>query len=205
MRNKIFFSLFPFVLFFTGTMDKTLFDIGKMKITTYITTLLVIFISIFMGCNSNSNQYAEILSKSLIVLPKAEEVQRTEIDGTTQIFYNLKEIYPASKSIDLIETQLKSMGWETLKYDELNFSAPTALVTGWSKTKDPKLGTEDEAHIWYSIWKNINGDYIKYHFQYFSPEGQITEQNSLRVAVVYVPSKVANEIKSKVKAVIEKQ
>ena len=189
----------------TSAAPLSLSVIGKMKTIIYSKILLIIFISLFTGCSSNSDQYDEILSKSLIVLPKAEDVQRTETDGITQIFYNLKEIYPASKSIDLIEAQLKSMGWESLKYDELNFNAPTALVAGWSKAKDPKLGTEDEAHIWCSIWKNINGDYIKYHFQYFSPEGQITEQTSLRVAVVFVPSKVANEIKSKIKAVIEKQ
>ena len=91
-----------------------------------------------MGCNSNSAQNTERLSESLIVLPKAEKVQRKEIDGTIQIFYNLKEKYPASKSINFIDAQLKSMGWISLKYDELNFGAPTALATGWNKTKDQK-------------------------------------------------------------------
>jgi len=109
-----------------------------MQIAKHSRILLIFFLSIFMGCNSNSAQNTERLSESLIVLPKAEKVQRKEIDGTIQIFYNLKEKYPASKSINFIDAQLKSMGWISLKYDELNFGAPTALATGWNKTKDQK-------------------------------------------------------------------
>jgi hypothetical protein len=173
-----------------------------MQIVTHSRILLIFFLSIFMGCNSNSAQNSERLSESLIVLPKAEKIQRKEIDGTIQIIYNLKEKYPASKSINLIDAKLETMGWIPLKYDELNFGAPTALATGWTKNKDQKKG--EEAHVWYSIWKNETGDYIKYHFQYFAPEHNLAKQKSLYVAAILVPAKTANRILAQVNAIKEK-
>jgi hypothetical protein len=157
-----------------------------------------------MGCNSKSAQNTEKLSESLIVLPKAEGVQKKEIEDTIQINYNLKEIYPASESINLIDTQLKSMGWIPLRYDELNFGAPTALETGWTKSKDQIKGSGNEVHVWYSIWKNEHGDYIKYHFQYFSPENHVAKQDSLFVAAIIIPAKTANRILAQVKSIMEK-
>ena len=96
------------------------------------------------------------------------------------------------------------MGWIPLKYDELNFNAPTSLVTGWTLSKDQRKGVGNEAHVWYSIWKNATGDFIKYQFQYFSPEDRITEQDSLLVAAVLIPSKTASTILAQVKSIMEK-
>ena len=155
-----------------------------------------------MGCNSNSAQNDERLSESLIVLPDAEKVQRKELNGTIQINYHLNEKYPASKSISLIDAKLQSKGWIPLKYDELNFSAPTALETGWTKSKEQISGAE--VHVWYSIWKNGTGDYIKYHFQYFAPEHNIEKQDSLLVAGILVPAMTANRILDQVKSINEK-
>jgi len=156
-----------------------------------------------MGCNSKPNPSAYKSSKSLIVLPNAEGVKKSDVNGTIQLFYHIKEIYPASKSIALIEKKLKSLGWTHLEYDDLNFNVPTAHVTGWRSQPDTEKGPGNDFHIWYSIWKNQADDYVKYHFQYFSPTNRIREQDSLFIAAILVPSKVADKIKTKVKTIMK--
>lgn len=141
---------------------------------------------------------------SLIVLPEANNIFKKEIDGSTQVFYQLHERYPAPKAIASIENQLKSLGWTQIEYNELNLNAPTSLIKGWTISSNPTEGPGDEVHIWDSVWKNEIGEYLKYHFQYFSPEGRINEQKSLSVAAILVPSKMAPKIKIQMNDILKK-
>ncbi len=173
-----------------------------MKTLKLFFVLLTVFI--LTGCDSHSVQKDTKSHKYLIVLPNAENFRNREIDETYHILYNIKEEYPASKSIASIENQLKSLGFKQLKHDELNFNAPTSSITGWAITKQGASATVNEAHIWLSVWNNNAGDYLKYHFQYLTPTNQIAEQDLLMVGAIFVPAKKANEILDQVKNSLEK-
>ncbi len=159
-------------------------------------TVLKLMISFVLitGCNLDAKSGTKELMDAIIVLHGAENIKKRENDDTVHIFYKLRQVYPALESIKLVEDRLTSMGWTQLRNNELNLNTPTSLVTGWTVSANPRKGSSNEVHKWESVWKNSKGDYVKYHFQYFSPKARIEEQDLLYVAANLVPSKTAKKI-----------
>ena len=166
--------------------------------------ILILSIASLTGCSFDSNSVTQQSLDSLIVLPAAKKVKKNEISGSTQVFYQLHEKYPAQNTISHIENRLKSLGWTQIEYNELNLNAPTSLINGWTISSNPTKEPGDEVHIWDSVWKNELGEYIKYQFQYFSPKDRIKEQELLLVAAILVPSKRAKQLKRQMDDILEK-
>lgn len=158
------------------------------------------FLSLFLGCNSNIPDYD--LDNSFVIIEGAENIKKSQEQGVYSLSYHLVENYPAPKSISQIDKQLALLGWVSLDYNDLNLNTPTSKISGWFSLVDPIKGPGYEAYLWDSLWKNTNGDYLKYTFKYTGPQNSINEQSDLTIFVVFVPAKVAEEGRKKMEKII---
>lgn len=161
----------------------------------------IFFLLFFLGCNSNIPYYD--LDNSFIIIEGAENIENSHHQGVYTLFYHLVENYPASKSISHIDKKLASLGWISLDYNDLNLNTPTSKISGWFSIVDPIKGSGYEAYLWDALWKNANGDYLKYTFKYTGPQNSIKEQSDLTIFAVFVPAKVAKEGKKKMERFVK--
>ena len=138
------------------------------------TTVVIAFLTFFLGCGTKDSQGPAEYSESLIIPPGGENINYYKMKGTDQVQFQIKERFPASSIIQYIDTKLKDMGWSHLEYDFMNPDIHTSHISGWTSyiegTKNPEL----EVKAWSSDWKNEKGDIVRYFFMYSSPKSFIS-------------------------------
>lgn len=141
------------------------------KTKTIICILLVLFlllcIIMLSSCAKNKSQNPALYSSSLIVVPNAKKVKYLKLHGTDQVYYQLREQYPAANTIKEICNQLQQAGWQPLPEDILNPGLSSSLARGWSEYIDRNRNLE--VYQWLADWKDKQNNSVRFVFKYTSP------------------------------------
>jgi len=142
---------------------------------------------------------------SLIVPPRAREVQYGKYHGADQVSYKIEIDYPADEILSLIATTLKSKGWQPLEEDFLNPGLPSSHVAGWDEFGDLTTHPETTVRQWLAQWENATHDIVWYALRYTYPTGQPPDLHTLQVFASYVPADIVKREKGMIEKLREKE
>jgi hypothetical protein len=135
----------------------------------------------------------------LLLLAKASQVKCTYDKGTTHFEYRLKTHYPALSLISNLNQQLKSLGWEPLRYN-IGSEALNSHVTGWSKYIDGTTKPKMFIHQWAGQWINERNEVVSYILKYKYPQGDRPNFGTLQVDAFHFSSERVISMKRDVQA-----
>jgi hypothetical protein len=130
------------------------------------------------SCGKDKTQDPKLYSSSLIVVPNAKKVKYLKLHGTDQVYYQLREQYPAVATIKEIYTQLEKAGWQPLPEDVLNPGLSSSLSRGWSVYID-QTGKYN-VQQWMADWKDNQNNSVRFVFKYNWPAIKYGETQTIR-------------------------
>ena len=160
------------------------------------TVPIVAFALLVFGCSQNKNsQNREDYSAFLYVPSGAENIRLGKFKGHDEVFYDLREDYPANRYIEDINKFLENQGFEVEKHDFMNPEIPTSYYRGWSDFEDHTQSPPLMVNQWMTDWKNDRGEYIRTRLRYTSPLGNPKNLNKLAVVVIFMPAEKAKALR----------
>lgn len=133
------------------------------------------------------------VNPAIIVLPNATNVRWGEIyDG--QVTYNVREAYPAERTITQIQTRLRQLGWRPSQRDFLNPQGSTATRAEWTEAEIEGK----HAIAWSQQWESNSGDTVSYGLAYWSKTKDAIP-DILDVGVSYFTSETVKAIEAEMR------
>lgn len=174
----------------TTTNDRV-YDISCMRRAALFLVLLYSIVS-SAGCNRP-------LPDTLIVLPGARGLEQHYSQGMEQVAYELQARYPATDSIQKVQSTLASKGWVPQDYEFMHPDRPTSNLLGWTFFEDKRIGSTRMVYEWLGEWKDKNNNIVRYSFRYVDPVEKYQHKTyvlkpssaSMIVTASYTPRKLA--------------
>lgn len=151
------------------------------------------FILAGSGCNAQRTVNLLKYSDSLVLVEGAQNPTYSKYLGTDQLIYTVDVQYPAAQVIKEIYEKLGAKGWEPLSEDYLNPGLPSSHVRGWTDFIDSTEKPHRKVHQWLTQWEDSNQDIVWCTLRYSYPERAQPDLKSLKVSIIFIPSKLAIE------------
>ena len=186
----------------------------RIKVIFSITLISLSCLLILTGCYKDKTQDPALYSPALIVVPNAQKVRYQKKTQTDQVYYQLQEQYPATKTISYIYSILDKAGWQPLFEDLLNPGFFSSHVRGWSAYLDGRKQPEQEVHQWMADWKDKQNNVVRYTFQYTKPAVKHKQNEEifsppslfkqLKVNAIYIPTSIEKLMQDNTKSILNK-
>ena len=136
----------------------------------------------------------------LLALDGATSLRHVERgNGTHELTYQLREVYPAESVLTRIRAALPPDRWQALTADWLNPDNPSSNSRGWADFVDGTKRPNTFVHIWSGAWKDGAVNLVEYSLRYDSslPSGEIFREkpnnDALKVTALFFPATVVTE------------
>jgi hypothetical protein len=122
----------------------------------------------------------EAPNQGLLVPPDAEEVTRKTGSEAATVTYEVREAFPATRTLTFVQSSLAREGWTAVAGAALRSYERSSLEAGWREI--PVGNTGGLVQIWSGRWTDAAGNEVTYSLVYSSS----LTQHGLRPAYVGV-------------------
>ena len=130
----------------------------------------------------------------LPVLPGAVDVAWSPVQEPTSVQYDVREPYPAPKTIGRLVDSMSERGWKLIEFGAFRpeVSILTPSKSGPASDLKRLSALIGKTHVWDAWWRDADGRGVAFHLEYYCPmEEQGMHSVWVHVAGVLYPRKEA--------------
>ena len=160
-----------------------------------IVGLLVVVVSVLMGCEKSPDSWPEKIRESLYISQKNEEIALYHKRGTYEVHYKTAACWPADEYISATVAHMSSKGWQRLREDFLN----PGFMHAWTREKYKQWSFHEDrsgnyVHQWIDDWEDKDNNIVRYFLTYTIKKvgtvGISSMDCNLEADVMFIPREV---------------